>query len=95
MGRLFQLPVESVGPGVVGADDGGAFARITDELRAAMAAHVVKHAQGGIAPAHDKQRLAENGYRVDVARFFRVIGKTDTEPGVSKEVNFFGFQHLI
>ena len=51
--------------------------------------------EGGIAPAHDKQRLAENGYRVDVARFFRVIGKTDTEPGVSKEVIFFGFQHLI
>src|SRR2546430_6662413 len=69
VGRADQLPVDGVGPGVIGALDRFREppARLLAQPGAAVAAHVVKRAQGAVPPPDHDHALARDGAQHVVA----------------------------
>ena len=79
-GGAHQLAVQRVGPGVVGADHGGALGRGGDELGAAVPADVVEGADLAVGAVHDQQRDAREIHRHLAARSRHVAGDAHADP---------------
>src|SRR5947208_15667794 len=82
VGCADELPVDRVGPGVVGALDRfrEPAARLLAQPRAAVAAHVVKRAQGAVPPPDHDHALARDGAQHVVAGRGDVGRAADADP---------------
>src|SRR5216117_629818 len=87
VGRADQLPVDRVGPCVVGALDrlGEAAARLLAQSGAAVAAHVVERAQGAVPTAHDDHALARDGAEHVLAGIGDFGGATLAHPALGED----------
>ena len=75
-----EVPVEAVGPGVVGADDVAGRARAGEELMGAVLAYVVERPQSTVSVAHDGDGHPGHGRCEVVARRPQCLAVADPLP---------------
>ena len=95
MGRADQPAVEIVGPGMIGAGDGGAAAEgFARQQRIAMAADIVEGLDIAGAVAQQDQRAAGDLHRPAIAGPRQLIGPSGINPAGRKQQVLFLLQEL-
>ena len=87
MRRGDQRSVESIGPGVVGADDGSPVpTRLVDQFRAAVPASIVKNPDSTVVVANDKEGLPRRCYRKEIAGSRHIVFEGNSNPRFAKHL---------
>ena len=91
VGRADEATVQSVGPGVVHALDGGAgvATRLQAEARSAVTADVEEGTQLAVAPTHDEHALPGQLDSLEVSRRGECVGAADAGPHLTEEALLF------
>ena len=95
--RSFAFAAGRVAPAVVGAADVFAFdfSVLREQLRAAVAADIVKGAQDSVFAAHGENRLTAAFADDDISRRFDIFGAPDDDPRRFENAPFFDFEKAV